>query len=229
LEALQQNAVALYGLTIHRMNHSQPDFGPFFEALRGESDRAAAVLGPAYVDAALERLFRARLTEGASDDLFKYGGPLGDFSGRIEMAYALGWIPTSLRVDLHIMRRIRNDFAHASDHRLSFESDSVQQRTLHLTVNEQFTKMAAFVTANRSDRVQAEAMRSEMVDSLVGTPRRRFEIAVANAEIFLGNAVRASTHALENRFQWTMQLLGSTDQELGANDAIDLTQLKREP
>lgn len=211
------------------MKHPQPEFGPFFEALRGESDRAAAVLGPAYVDAALERLFRARLVEGASADLFKYGGPLGDFSGRIEMAYALGWIPGSLRDDLHIMRKIRNDFAHAPDHNLSFQAQSIQQRTLNLTVNKQFTDMAEFVTASRQDRAQAESMRSAMVDGLVGTPRRRFEIAVANAEIFLGNALRASIHAPENGFQWTMQLLGTTEQDLGAHDAINLSRLKREP
>ena len=211
------------------MTQPHSEFGQFFEALRGETDRAAAVLGPAYVDAALERLFRARLIAGASDDVFKYGGPLGSFSARIEMSYALGWIPKSLRDDLHLMRKIRNAFAHDFNHRLSFESDQVTQRTLSLTLNQQFADMAEVSTAKTPDRQRAEAMRAAMVSGLVGTPRRRFEMAVANAEVFLGNTVRASTHAPVNGFEWKTTFVGQTDQDLQAHDSIDLTQLKTEP
>jgi hypothetical protein len=79
-----------------------PDFSQFFAAFRNESDRAAALLGAAYVEAALERLFRARLAVDASDDLFTHRGPLGDFAGKINLAYSLGWIPESLKHDLHL-------------------------------------------------------------------------------------------------------------------------------
>jgi hypothetical protein len=99
------------------------------EVLRRESDRAVAVLGPAYADAILEDLLRAFLIEGKSADaLLAVEGALGTFSSRINLAHALGLIRDSTHHDLELLRRIRNDFAHKVDLH-SLEEEPSQNRT----------------------------------------------------------------------------------------------------
>ena len=210
------------------MSDSSRDFSIFFEAFRGESDRAAAVLGAAYVDAALKRLFRARLVEEPPPKIFDYRGPLGDFVSKIDLAFSLGWIPASLRDDLHIVQKIRNDFAHDPDHLLSFENASIGDRTRNLTVNAQYESMIATATSRVQDQKHAEGMRTEMRSQLLGTPRRRFELAVANAEVFLANTIRASNHAPPNTSQWRSEFLGSFDAPLPAAAPILLADLTRD-
>ena len=99
------------------------------EVLRRESDRAVAVLGPAYADALLEDLLRAFLVAGKSADaLLDVDRPLGSFSSRIDLAHALGLIRDDTRHDLHLMRRVRNDFAHGVDLH-SLEEEPARSRT----------------------------------------------------------------------------------------------------
>ena len=63
------------------------------EVLDIESDRAVAVLGPAYLDTLLEDLLRVSLVEGESTEhLLAVDRPLGTFSARIDVAHALGFI-----------------------------------------------------------------------------------------------------------------------------------------
>jgi hypothetical protein len=99
------------------------------EVLRRESDRAVAVLAPAYADALLEDLLRAFLVAGKSaDTLLAVDGALGTFSSRIEVAHALGLIRDATHHDLELLRRIRNDFAHRVDLH-SLEEEPAQNRT----------------------------------------------------------------------------------------------------
>jgi len=83
---------------------------------RDESDRAAAVLAAAYLDHLLGELISATMTaepEEVEEMLFQKGnGPLGTFSARIDTAYCLGLLSRDERGDLHLIRKIRNDFAH---------------------------------------------------------------------------------------------------------------------
>src|SRR5438132_1135672 len=89
------------------------------DALRAESDRAAVVLGAAFLDAQLEDLFRAKLVpftpQDSFDNLFTSNGPLATFSARINLAFSLGWVSDNVRRDLHVIRDIRNTFAHTFD------------------------------------------------------------------------------------------------------------------
>lgn len=80
-----------------------------------ESDRASVILGAALLDEALATLLKARLVPngGADDALFDgANAPIGTFSARIELALRLGVINTGFARSLHLIRRIRNDFAH---------------------------------------------------------------------------------------------------------------------
>jgi DNA-binding MltR family transcriptional regulator len=167
------------------LNKSEPlNFSSFFGAFRNEPDRAAAVLGAPYVEAALERLFRSRLIVDAPKELFKARGPLSDFAGKIDLAYSLGWIPESLRNDLHIVRRIRNDFAHDPNHTLSFSDPSVRDRINNFSVRSQFEALIEEATSLCTDPSRAATMQEEMREGLLGTPRKRIELVITNAEVF---------------------------------------------
>lgn len=109
-----------------------PDIAGFFAALRSESDRAAGILGAALLDQFLEHLFRARLAVETPESVFAFRGPLGDFAARIDLAFALGWFDADTQSDLHVIRGIRNSFAHSSDHGLTFSDQSIAARTRNL-------------------------------------------------------------------------------------------------
>jgi hypothetical protein len=68
----------------------------------------------------------------SADDLFDgANAPLGTFSSRIEMSYRIGLISVKFTRDLHLVRKIRNDFAH-NIHGCSFEDVKVRARVTEL-------------------------------------------------------------------------------------------------
>jgi DNA-binding MltR family transcriptional regulator len=91
----------------------------------GESDRSAALLAAALLDAQLESLFRARLKHH-QDRLLGFDGPLASFSTRIKMARALDWIDEEVERDLDVIRNIRNRFAHSFEQNLTFEDVEIE-------------------------------------------------------------------------------------------------------
>lgn len=98
----------------------------FLDEFGAESDRAAAVLGGAYLDDLLAQAIAARLVTGGrrqgGRDLLK--GPLFSFSNRVELSYGLGLIGALEAEDLGTINAIRNAFAHQL-HGISFESDQI--------------------------------------------------------------------------------------------------------
>ena len=84
--------------------------------LKKESDRAAVILGAAQLDNLLEQILLKVLLPNpqSKDDLFNGNGPLITFSAKINLTYRLGIIDAPLTRNLHLIRKIRNDFAHAS-------------------------------------------------------------------------------------------------------------------
>jgi hypothetical protein len=76
-------------------------------------DRGAAVVLGSLVERALEKLLRDKMRPDGTSSLFKYGGPLADFSSRIQIGYALQLFGPETRKDLNIIRHLRNQFAHS--------------------------------------------------------------------------------------------------------------------
>ena len=101
------------------------DLNEFDSRLHGESDRSAALLAAALLDAQLESLFRARLKHH-QDRLLGFDGPLASFSTRIRMARALDWIDEEVERDLDVIRNIRNRFAHSFEQDLTFEDAEIK-------------------------------------------------------------------------------------------------------
>ena len=111
----------------------------YFEVLHNEfgreSDRAAVILAASIADELLKSLLSNRLVAVTSsqDELFDgANAPLGTFSSRIEMAYRLGAISVKFSRDLHLIRKIRNEFAH-NIHGCSFEDARVRSRIVELS------------------------------------------------------------------------------------------------
>jgi len=126
------------------------EFLAFRRALSDESDRGCALFAAAYLDTALEGLFRASVLEGKKieEELFEGSSPLATFSGRIRLAYYLGLISAEFRADLETIRKIRNDFAHDATV-LSFDTQSIADRcrTLGFSYQEADARPRAHFTA----------------------------------------------------------------------------------
>jgi hypothetical protein len=90
----------------------------FMTELAAEGERAAVIGGAARVEVALEHLLKSVLhynPEG-SDNLFDPDRPLGTFSVKINLASRLGLLDDEQERALQMIRRTRNEFAHAVTH-----------------------------------------------------------------------------------------------------------------
>lgn len=106
----------------------------FRRALRDETDRGAALYAAAFLEDRLGLLLRSFFVqrEGAADGLLTGTGGLSTFSARIDLAMLLGLASGSTRRDLHLIRKIRNDFAH-SPQAIDFSYDSITSRCRELS------------------------------------------------------------------------------------------------
>jgi DNA-binding MltR family transcriptional regulator len=109
------------------------DVFKFRETLTPETDRGCALMAAAYLDAQLEELLRAAWVadDKCLDDVLGQSKPLGTFSSRIDVAYLTGLIGDRARRDLHLIRRIRNDFGHRPEP-IGFYSESIANRCAEL-------------------------------------------------------------------------------------------------
>lgn len=155
------------------------NFDKFCSHFRDESDRACAVLGGGLLDVRLEQLFRSKFVQGNDHmvkELLDFSGPVGAFSARIKMAYALGWIDDDLHSDLRIIKDLRNDFAHLIDVDYSFDAASVADRCRALRTAKALIEGHEQAKANPSRQV-ANTVIDAWID-LVRPPRARFEISI---------------------------------------------------
>lgn len=105
-----------------------------YEEFEKESDRAAAILAVSLIDESLFTLLKSYFIPSANsnDELFEGGNaPLGTFSSKITIAHRLGLISSNLARDIHLLRKIRNSFAH-DIYGCNFENGSVKNRILEL-------------------------------------------------------------------------------------------------
>ena len=85
------------------------------EEFKGESDRACVILAASLLDAAMLNILKNALVPNpsSSDSLFDgANAPISTFSSRIDLLYRIGIISANMNRDLHLVRKIRNQFAH---------------------------------------------------------------------------------------------------------------------
>lgn len=103
-------------------------FGRLISESNDESDRAVAILLSAELDELLRRIIERKLVphnkqifkDVSKNDLLSSYGAIGTFAARIDLGYRLGLLDSFVAHDLHIIRKIRNMFAH-EPHGLNFE------------------------------------------------------------------------------------------------------------
>jgi DNA-binding MltR family transcriptional regulator len=94
-----------------------------------ETDRGCALMTAAFLESEIESLIKEKLlgTNKEVEKLFEFNGPLGTFSSKAKLSYALGLISKSIFQDLEIIRNIRNDFAHNYKF-IDFSTTSIKEK-----------------------------------------------------------------------------------------------------
>ena len=103
-------------------------------SLKKESERGSAIVCATLLEESLYRMIKARLTPSSEkkDELLEGAyAPLGTFSAKIDLAYRIGLISLDEKSSFHLIRKIRNEFAHSSEE-ISFESDIIKDRISEL-------------------------------------------------------------------------------------------------
>jgi hypothetical protein len=77
-----------------------------------QRDRGAAIVATAILEDALMITILSRLHRNTIAEKKLFEGPLLDFSGRIDLGVLLGLYPNEIQRHMHIIRTIRNRFAH---------------------------------------------------------------------------------------------------------------------
>jgi len=82
-----------------------------------ERGRGAVLVGVARVDAALEHLLQAAMASAPSsrETLFLPDRPLGSIGAKVALAQRLGLIDPEAERALHVLRKLRNAFAHSAE------------------------------------------------------------------------------------------------------------------
>lgn len=109
-------------------------------AANKETDRGCALILAANLDNRLSELLRNLYVEHppkSEKNLFSSQGFPATFSSRIDMCYALGQIGEDEYHDMHLIRKIRNEFAH-NESGLTFQSPSIYSRCTHFRLVEKF-------------------------------------------------------------------------------------------
>jgi hypothetical protein len=109
------------------------------EEMSGESDRAVAIVGAAWVEEALSDSITSFLQphDDSCKRLFKGNAPLGTFSAKTDLSRLLDIVSDIIWADLHRIRNIRNEFAHHIAHRsdntrLTFAAGHISGKCLAL-------------------------------------------------------------------------------------------------
>jgi len=116
------------------------------QALTRETDRGCALTAAAYLDEMLTSLLTEYFVDHRKivEQFFAPAGPLSSFSAKIDMSFALGLLSADARSSLHVLRRIRNDFAHVAAG-VTFRDDAVASRCVSLCGDSGLTPRQRFI------------------------------------------------------------------------------------
>lgn len=98
-------------------------------------DRSVALIYAAQIERSLEKIITHMLaTKDELKELFGDSGPLGTFSAKTQIAYAMGIFGKRTKKELDRIRSVRNVFAHAV-RPLSFETEQIKSTCENLNRN----------------------------------------------------------------------------------------------
>jgi mannitol operon repressor len=99
----------------------------FLDELQRETDRGLPLVGAALIDERIQETLRSFFcVDRPSNKLLdSANAPLGTFSSRIQACYSLGLIDDHEYAEIELIRKIRNEFAHAK-HGMSFRTEKIK-------------------------------------------------------------------------------------------------------
>jgi DNA-binding MltR family transcriptional regulator len=119
---------------LSRQIPSPPEIKKIISNLLDRDDLNIAITAVSIVEAHLEKLIVSRLHRSDKDftnRLFENRGPLSDLNSKILIAEAFGLLTRPLADELHVIRAIRNAFAHAKM-TLTFDMQPVESEVRKL-------------------------------------------------------------------------------------------------
>jgi DNA-binding MltR family transcriptional regulator len=158
-----------------------------------ESDRAAVILSASILDESLGTLLKSYLVPNPSsqDSLFDNAtSPLSNFSSKIDMAYRIGLVSGKMARDIHIVRKIRNSFAH-DVYGCSFSNGSVKSRIKELENS-----------ASKEFIDDFEEIRRKRSDNLYDGERGLFLILVGAMIWIISELIKEIKEIEESKIEW---------------------------
>ena len=109
-------------------------FAAMLDELNAETERGVALVVTSYLDTLLGDALAAFLinNESAHALLTSFNAPFGTLSTKIAGCHALGIVTDAEMRECHILRRIRNEFAHQIE--VTFNTDKVRDLCANLTL-----------------------------------------------------------------------------------------------
>ena len=100
----------------------------FSKELIEETDRGAALVGAAMIDYYLKEILQSFMVSNNAAGKLLDGptAPLGTLSSRIDACYALGLVSAHERSEFHLIRAVRNEFAHRT-HGTTFKDVKISE------------------------------------------------------------------------------------------------------
>ena len=142
------------------------------------SDRAVAIVGPAFLDTLLSHTLVKFMVEDRNEvnKLLQPDGPLGTYGSRVTACYCLGLIGKIVTTDLRLVGKIRNRFAH--DIRADFADPKISQWCRALRWHKEFV---AVPPSDATDRDLFQVGVNQLVSHLTAIPgvarlRKRTEV-----------------------------------------------------
>lgn len=114
-KVLFEHALKSARAEVDQVGVSISDARQFFSELAQETDAGLVVLSVSYIDTHLADAFKKNmlgLSNRSAEEIFENTGPLSTMSAKIRVARGLAWLSESTASDLHLLRKIRNAFAH---------------------------------------------------------------------------------------------------------------------
>jgi hypothetical protein len=147
--------------TLRRLSRTfpaRPEIDKIMNDLRDKDDLHIAIIALSILEATLEQLIATRLLKGDKEflnRLFLNRGPLSDFNSKILIAEAFGIVTGPLANELHVMRGIRNAFAH-SKIPLSFDHELVKREVDGLKLIEAMRNAKIKFTKGNDDTAELD-------------------------------------------------------------------------
>jgi len=131
------------------------------------SDRAVAIVGPAFLDTLLSEALVEFMVENRTEvnRLLQPEGPLGTYGSRVTACYCLGLIGKIVTADLRLVGKIRNRFAH--DIRADFTDPKISQWCRALRWHKEFFTAPP---PGATDRDLFQVGVNQLVSHLTGIP-----------------------------------------------------------